>query len=66
MLAWTAAFFLVAILLPAAGLWHLTDRFEASTSATREAACREKARELVMRLRSSLDRTVVITEKLGR
>ncbi|HOY66081.1 MAG TPA: adenylate/guanylate cyclase domain-containing protein [Candidatus Ozemobacteraceae bacterium] len=66
MLAWTAAFFLVAILLPAAGLWHLTDRFEASTSATREAASREKARELVMRLRSSLDRAVVITEKLGR
>ncbi len=64
-LAWAAVFFLVVVVLPAAGLWHLTSRFEASAEAAREADCREKARELVMRLRSALDRNVVITEKLG-
>ncbi|HOT27656.1 MAG TPA: adenylate/guanylate cyclase domain-containing protein [Candidatus Ozemobacteraceae bacterium] len=64
-LTWAAVFFLIVVVLPAAGLWHLTSRFEASTDAAREAECREKARELVMRLRSALDRNIVITEKLG-
>lgn len=64
-LTWAAVFFLVVVVLPAAGLWHLVSRFERSTEAAREAECREKARELVMRLRSALDRNVVITEKLG-
>ncbi|HQG27224.1 MAG TPA: hypothetical protein PLY73_01610, partial [Candidatus Ozemobacteraceae bacterium] len=52
-LTWAAVFFLIVVVLPAAGLWHLTSRFEASTDAAREAECREKARELVMRLRSA-------------
>ena len=64
-LAWAAVFFLVVFVLPAAGLWLLTERFEASAETAREAECRKKARELVMRLRSALDRNVVITEKLG-
>lgn len=64
-LAWASVFFLVVIVLPAAGLWHLTNRFEASTENVRLSECREKARELVLRLRSSLDRDVIITEKLG-
>ncbi|HNW33814.1 MAG TPA: hypothetical protein PKM25_02710, partial [Candidatus Ozemobacteraceae bacterium] len=65
-LAWAAVFFLVAFVLPAAGLWHLTYRFDAAAEIARETECREKARELLMRLRSSLDRTAVITDVLAR
>jgi len=65
-LVWAAVFFFVAFVLPTAGLWHLTYRFDATAEAAREAECREKARELLMRLRSSLDRNAVITDVLAR